>query len=77
MITAIRLSPLESAAIIIRTCMQSVSIVFFFLKMAISAPPPSNVLTDDASAGYERVVRDNLVVSDLFRVILWMMTQRL
>ena len=41
--------------------------------MAVSASFPSNILkTDDSLERYEWVIRDNLVVRDLSKVILWM-----
>ena len=57
--------------------MQPVSTVFFFfLQTAVSTPLPSNILTDDILALYEGVIRDNLAVSDLSKVIPWMMILR-
>ena len=56
--------------------MQPISTVFFFLQTAVSAPLPSNVLTGDALARHEWIIRDNLAVSDLSNVIPWMIIQR-
>ena len=53
--------------------MQPVSIVLFFLRTEVSAPLPSNVLIDDAIARQEWVIRGNLAVSDLSKVIPRMM----
>ena len=57
--------------------MQPVSTVVFLFQTAVSAPLPSNLLTDDALARYEWVIRDNLAVSDMSKVIPRMMIQRL
>ena len=60
---------LVPGAVIMRIHIQPISTVVFLLPTAVPAPLVSNVLTDSILARYEWVIRDNLAVSDLSKII--------